>query len=781
MQVPDLVSAVIGSGNEETDQEFLTEVRHISRRGLATIGVLGLLGTVFYVLLHLLFLDYQPGWSYSLDVPGAKVLVMWDKLVLAVLSLVALLAARMEAGRTHGRLILGLCVLGAACGMVVDQAAGGQSEYFVGYLTLLMFAAVGGVPFRPGQVVVMCMGILALMLIVPPILALAGYSAMPIVARQLIYWVVCSVVLTGIAILVYRSRYEEFRHRREIEKAEELVRQHAADLERSTAELELQKRTTEEQSDQLRQMEALKSRFFAGISHEFRTPITLILGPSKDALAKYGPEMDPEIRQAFALIQRSGHRLHDLVDQLLDLSRLEAGRLPLHASRQDIGAFVRGVVSIHEPIASGRRLEVSFESSLEDAEIWFDPEHLFKVFSNLLSNAVKFTADGGRIRVRVDEGSLDGDDAVAISVKDNGSGIPSDHLPLIFDRFYRVEKGDGPPPGSGVGLALVKELVELHGGEVTVVSEPGFGSEFVVTLRRDSDYLVENGFDILTGQPPHLETIVPSEAPEELGPDVAANSAPAPGCDVSLPTILVVEDNDDMRRYLRSILASHYLVLEAANGREGLRKAVTEAPALVLTDIMMPEMSGLALCSALKADEQTSHIPVVILTAKASHEALIEGLSSGADDYITKPFDATELIIRTENLIEIRSLLLKKSSVFEPQPAEVDEPSADEVFAGQVTEIVEKRLGDSNFTVDWLADEVGLSRRQLERRLRKISRLTPAGFIRLMRLKRAAQLLEKKVGTVSEVSYRVGFNDPNYFSRLFHQAFGVPPSEYPED
>ncbi|HLE56158.1 MAG TPA: hypothetical protein VJB15_03680, partial [Rhodothermia bacterium] len=179
MQVPDLVSAVIGSGKEEADQEFLTEVRHISLRGLATIGLLGLLGSLFYVLLHLLFLDYQPGWSYSLDEPGTRVLVMWDKLVLAVLSLVALLTARMRVGMTHGRLILALCVLGAAGGMVVDQAAGGQSEYFVGYLTLLMFAAVGSVPFRPGQTVIMCMAILALMLIVPPSLALAGFSARP--------------------------------------------------------------------------------------------------------------------------------------------------------------------------------------------------------------------------------------------------------------------------------------------------------------------------------------------------------------------------------------------------------------------------------------------------------------------------------------------------------------------------------------------------------------------------------------------------------------------------
>jgi YesN/AraC family two-component response regulator len=204
-------------------------------------------------------------------------------------------------------------------------------------------------------------------------------------------------------------------------------------------------------------------------------------------------------------------------------------------------------------------------------------------------------------------------------------------------------------------------------------------------------------------------------------------------------------------------------------------------PALVLTDVMMPEMNGLALCSALKADKLTSHIPVVILTAKASQEALIDGLSSGADDYITKPFDATELVLRTENLIEIRELLLKRGAVFEPQPSDVDEPSADAVFIKQVTDLVENHLGDSNFTVDWLADDIGLSRRQLERRMRKVTRITPGGFIRLMRLRRAAQLLEKKVGSVSEVSYRVGFSDPNYFSRLFHQTFGVSPSEYPED
>ncbi|MGA7304893.1 MAG: ATP-binding protein [Rhodothermales bacterium] len=776
MQVMDLVSAVIGPAKEETDVDFLEEVREQSRRGLAAIGLIGLVGTIFYVVMHVVVLDYKAGWSYASDVSGARILVMWDKLVLMLLSLGALLIARTALGRRRGRLVVALCVLAAAAAMIVDEAVGGQSEYFAGYLTLLMFAAVGGIPFRPGQSAAMCLAILTMMFILPPALALIGSAATPIVARQVIYWIVCSAVLIGITHLVYRSRYDEFRHRREIQLAEERERVHSAQLEKTAAELEAQKRTIEEQSDRLKEMEALKSRFFAGISHEFRTPITLILGPSKDALDKFGSDMDPEIQQAFALIQRSGHRLHDLVDQLLDLSRLESGRLPVHASRQDIGSFVNGVASVFSSIAASKGIDLTFENTIEDAEIWFDAEHMYKVFDNLLSNALKFTKEGGRVRVRIEEGQIDDEEAVVVTVKDNGVGIPTDQIPFIFDRFHQVEQNSGPIAGTGIGLALVRELVELHGGTVAVKSEPDFGSEFKVTLRRGSDYLIENGFELLTEQPPHLETVVRYDQfderretlPEEVG-------------GVSLPKVLVVEDNEDMRRYLRSILSEHYHVLEAADGREGLRRAAAEMPALVLTDVMMPEMNGLALCSALKADKLTSHIPVVILTAKASQEALIDGLSSGADDYITKPFDATELVLRTENLIEIRELLLKKGAVFAPQPSDVDEPSADAVFIKQVTDLVENHLGDSNFTVDWLADDIGLSRRQLERRMRKVTRITPGGFIRLMRLRRAAQLLEKKVGSVSEVSYRVGFSDPNYFSRLFHQTFGVSPSEYPED
>lgn len=776
MEVMSLVSAVIGSGREEADLDFRKEVRRLSRRGLFVIGLIGLGGTVLYALVHVVALGYRLGTSYESFAAGERVLVIWDKLVVLVASLVALLMSRTDLGRTRGRLVLALCVLAAAAAMIIDEAAGGKSQYFVGYLTLLMFAAVGGIPFRPGQAALMCFGILAMMFVLPPLLASLGPPARPIDPRQVVYWIVSSVVLVAIAHLVYNSRYEDFRHRRELERAEEREREHAERLERTAAELEMQKKTVEDQADRLKDMESLKSRFFAGISHEFRTPITLVLGPSKDALDRYGAEMDPDLQQAFALIQRSGQRLHDLVDQLLDLSRLESGRLPVHASRQDVAGFVNGVVSVFASIASSKGIELTFENTLEDTEIWFDAEHLYKVIDNLLSNALKFTGEGGRVRVRIGDGTIDGEDAVAISVKDNGVGIPQEQLAVIFDRFHQVERKGSPVAGTGIGLALVRELVELHGGTVTVTSESDFGSEFIVTLRRGSDYLIENGYELLTQQPPHLSTVIQMDRWEVPGSDTRQEEG-----DESLPKVLIVEDNADMRRYLRSILSSHYNIIEAVDGREGLRRAATEMPALVLTDVMMPQMNGLAMCAALKEDEVTSHIPVVILTAKASQEALIEGLSSGADDYITKPFDATELILRTENLIEIRNLLLNKAPLFEPEPSEIDEPSADAVFTAKVSELVEAHLGDSNFTVDWLADEVGLSRRQLERRLRKVSRLTPAGFIRLMRLRRAAQLLEKKVGSVSEVSYRVGFSDPSYFSRLFHQTFGVPPSEYPEE
>ncbi len=783
----DVVSAILGSSKEESNLAFVEEVRRLSKRGLSAIGYLGVIGTLFYVLVHVLFLNYQIGWSYpdqpcvnpcepAAAVQGAKVLVMWDKLILFVMSLAALGASRATIGFRHGRIIVAMCVLAASGSMIIDQAMGGQSEFFLGYLTLLMFAAVGGIPFQTKQAAVMCASVLGMMLVLPPVVELFGPETLLISGRQATYWIICSVVLVGIARLVYRSRYDDFRYRREIEIADEKVRKHAAQLETSTAELEQAKQQTEEQAAKLQEMEALKSRFFAGISHEFRTPITLILGPSKDVLDKFGSEMEPEIRSALALILRSGHRLHDLVDQLLDLTRLEEGRLPVHASRQDISGFVNGVASIYEPIARARHIQFDVETDLEDPEVWFDGEHMMKVFSNLISNALKFTKDGGHIRIQIRSSTIDDDDAVAVEVRDNGVGIPSDQLDLIFDRFHQIEREEVSGGGSGIGLALVKELVELHGGDVNVTSEEGFGSTFTVRFRRGSDYLIERGFDVLMQPPPHLETVIRYDRTLE-----PSDEAPIETSDATLPTILVVEDNEDMRRYLRGILTDHYNVIEAENGREGLRLAAKELPSLILTDVMMPEMNGLALCAALKSNPQTSHLPVVILTAKASQEAVIEGLSTGADDYITKPFDAAELLIRTENLIEIRNALLGNSGSTGPEPSEVDEPSADQVFENKVKEIVEEHLGDSNFTVDWLAELVMMSRRQLERRLRATSRLTPAGYIRMMRLRRAAQLLEKKVGTVAEVAYRVGFSDPNYFSRLFRQTFDVPPSEYGQD
>lgn len=776
MPLSDIAMSILGRGQEERDREFLREINEASRRGLGVIGLLGLLGTTFYVLIHVLMLGYDPGWSYPTVPTGRLILVMWDKIIIALAGLIAVLLARTTFGARHARSILAVCVLVAAAGMIVDEAVGGASEYFAGYLTLLMFGAVGAVPFRPSQAAAMCIVVFAMMFGLPPLLEALGPSTSPILGRQIVYWTVSSAVLTGIAHLVYRSRYSDYRNRLAIEQAEARLQEHNRELERSSDQLASEKRRTDEQAERLRQLEALKSRFFAGISHEFRTPITLILGPAKDVLDKHGAEIHPEVRDALGLIQRSGHRIHDLVDQLLDLSRLEAGKLPVHASRHDLSAFVEGVVSVFEAVAETRGIELVLENSVEDSEIWFDAEHLYKVFSNLLSNALKFTGESGRVRLRLTETTIDDDDAIEVSVKDSGVGIAAEDLEAIFDRFYRVERDGGAPAGSGIGLALVKELVELHGGTVSVTSEVGFGSEFIVCLRRGAEYLMAQGYELAAEQPPHLETIFHvDQAAKPDEPDIAAQE------DESRPSVLVVEDNDDLRRYLRTILSPQYNVLEARNGREGLRTAAKRIPSLVITDVMMPEMSGIALCAQLKADKATRHIPVVMLTAKASREAVIEGLSSGADDYITKPFDATELIVRTENLIEIRKLLADQTPVFEHEPADVDEPSADEVFAGQVAESVEKHLGDANFTVDWLAEEVGISRRQLERRMRKLSRLTPAGFIRLMRLKRASQLLEKKVGTVSEVAYRVGFSDPNYFSRLFHHTFGVPPSEYPPD
>ncbi len=602
---------------------------------------------------------------------------------------------------------------------------------------------------------------------------------------------------TGYVLLALGAVWTVTRYRRN-----RLLLKHRVEIDRLEAE---KLRALERiEGENLRELDHARSRFFANVSHEFRTPLTLTLGPLDDLKAGlYGPLAAPMAAQV-DLARRNARRVLDLIEQILDVARLEAGRMPLRARRLDLGTFVTGVAQGFGPLAERKGIaldvQVPDEGAGSEAAVWADPEHLQKVVSNLLSNALKFTPEGGAVRVTVaaEEG------AVRLAIRDSGPGIPAADLPHVFERFYRVDESAARmQPGTGIGLALVKELVDLHGGTIEVESEAGFGSLFMVALRRGRDHLrpedvVEDG----EGQPlyglPALA--VAALAPDEVSGDGALDGGGEDSGDEEhsddedVTTVLVVDDSAEIRAYVRRHLggsgkAGGYRVVEAADGAEGLAKARALLPDLVLSDVMMPGMDGFALCRALKADAETDFIPVVLLTARAEAEDRLAGLGEHADDYLTKPFDVRELRVRVDNLIASRRRLRERFASgaawsgsdggLHPAPVEVD--SADAVFLERVRGAVEAHLGDEDFTVERLADAVGVSRGHLHRQLKALAGQAPSEAIRTMRLERAAQLLAARAGTVSEVAYAVGFKSVAHFSNSFEMDFDCRPSAYPAE
>jgi signal transduction histidine kinase/ligand-binding sensor domain-containing protein/DNA-binding response OmpR family regulator len=546
-------------------------------------------------------------------------------------------------------------------------------------------------------------------------------------------------------------------------------------LERMVAE---RTATIARQAEKLRELDDLKSQFFANVSHELRTPLTLTLGPLQDALdGRFGP-LREELADQIQVALSNAQRLLGLVDQLLDVARLSAGRLRLRPRQGDIAAALRQRVEAFLPLAERRGIELSLAAPAEPVEAWFDEIQIEKVFDNLLANALKFTPRGGRVEVAVAEAS---DSRVEVSVRDSGPGIPADQLERIFERFYQVEATtERRWPGAGIGLALARQLAELHGGSIIVESAAGRGACFTVTLRRDRADLPTGFVD--EGAPPERGRrpagAIPSETPDEpIGPydleDFDRES--------DRTTVLVVDDHPDVRAYIRRHLEPTYRILEAADGAEGLKQARRFVPDLVISDLMMPGMDGSALLRALREDPELEFIPVILLTARASAESRMKGLREGVDDYLVKPFDPRELKARVDNLIASRQRLLARQEARPPQPLRVTEvsvTSADESFLARVQATVEERLGDSDLTVEGLAEALACDRSYLLRKLRSLTGETPSGLIRSLRLQRAEQLLRASAGAVSEIAYAVGFKSVAHFSNAFHERYGERPSAF---
>lgn len=534
------------------------------------------------------------------------------------------------------------------------------------------------------------------------------------------------------------------------------------------------------EGEQLRELDRARSRLFANVSHEFRTPLTLTMGPLDDLRAGLHGPLTPAAAEQVDLARRNAGRVLDLINEILELARAESGRETLHARRLDLGAFVGSVARTFVPLAERKAIAYDIQGLAEQVTVYADRDHLDRALSNLLSNAFKFTPNGGAVRVTV----TDDDHSARITVRDSGPGIPASDLNLVFDRFHRGRTA-GTQPGTGIGLALARELVVLHGGSIAVESEEGFGSTFTVTLRKGRSHLAND--QIVDDGLPAAWTPRGSSASQVSPPLSTATVTPNGEPDVSafdddVTTVLVVDDNAEVRTYVKQHLVPRYRVLEAVDGHQGLEMARRLLPDLVLSDVMMPVMDGYALCRALKSDPETDFLPVILLTARAEAEDKLAGLTERADDYLTKPFDVRELLARIGNIIAMRRRLRERFGAghLTMHPAPVDVAPADRVFLDQVRSAIESHLGDESYSVERLANDVAQSRGNLHRRLRELIDESPSDLIRRMRLERAAELLEAGAGSVGEIAYAVGFKSVAHFSNAFNEQHGVRPSAWRE-
>lgn len=517
------------------------------------------------------------------------------------------------------------------------------------------------------------------------------------------------------------------------------------------------------QSDTLRNLDHLKSQFFANISHEFRTPLTLLVGQIETLLYS---EPDRKRKEKLISANQNIDRLLHLINQLLDLSKLEAGKMELDPDEQNMVSFLKNHFFSFESLAEAGNISLNFSSSRARITMNFDQDKMEKVFYNLFSNACKFTGPGGRIDVAV---NIPQPDIVEIRVKDSGIGISEERLPYIFDRFYQADSSNTRKyEGTGIGLSLAYELIALHHGTIDVNSEEGVGTEFIIRLPYQADLDSDSPDESFSRQ-------VNGEAASPVTEETNAEGLLSDNGEL----VLIVEDNKEVRTFIRDQLCEDYNILEAANGLEGIAVSRDTIPDLIITDLMMPEMDGHEFSVKIRGDEKTSHIPIIMLTAKAGQAPKIEGLEAGVDAYLTKPFHVKELQIRVKALIEQRKNLKKRfSSATYFKPSVVAKSSVDQSFISRAIEIIDNRIADEDFLVEDFAELLNMSASQLNRKLNALIDQPAGTFIRSVKLQRGAELLNQTNKTVSEICFEVGFNEPSYFARAFKKQFGKSPKEF---
>jgi signal transduction histidine kinase/DNA-binding response OmpR family regulator/ligand-binding sensor domain-containing protein len=539
------------------------------------------------------------------------------------------------------------------------------------------------------------------------------------------------------------------------------------------------------QAEKLSEVDHMKSRFFANISHEFRTPLTLILEPVHSIIKNIE---DKNIKKKLDIVYRNANRLKGLVNQLLDISKLEAGKMDLKVKEMDIIPVLRKLVLSFTSMAEMKKITLKFTSKIKSLLVFIDFDKFEKIINNLLSNAIKFSPEKGKVEVQLQDNYLPDKENqhtdMQIVVSNTGSFIPKDQLDKIFDRFYQghnSNKKDGQ--GTGIGLALTRELVELHHGSIYVKSsKKGVHTKtiFIITLplgreRYSKDEIIERSQDVDKNYEPVLplyETICVEES--EIRAEEKEKFIDPPKS-----MVLLIEDNTDMCRYIRDSLQNDFHIDLAVNGEKGFHLATSKVPDLIISDIMMPNMDGYQVCQKIKSDLRTSHIPVILLTARAELNDKLTGLSLGADDYIPKPFSIDELRIRIKNLIEQREKLRKRFShdiLFGIQ--DLSFTQTDEQFLENILKAIQQHISDPHFKVQVLSEAIGINQTTLNQKLQALTGQSPHNFIRLIRLKKAALLLRQKTVNVTAVAYEVGYKSLSHFAKAFKEQFGETPSKF---
>lgn len=576
-------------------------------------------------------------------------------------------------------------------------------------------------------------------------------------------WAYLFYFLSAAAIIAYLLSL--YRKRIKLQTALKYEKKHAEDVENVTQ---------------------AKLRFFTDISHELRTPITIIIGQVE--LLLQSQVAGTQLHNSILKVYKNCLQLKDLITEILDFRKLEQGHVHLKASEQNLVSFLYDHYLTFRAVAVQNKITYKFIKKEDEIPVWFDARLLWKVMNNLVSNAFKHTPSKGEIKITV---YCEGDEVV-VEVTDNGEGIDAESIHKIFARFYQIEQGDyRKDSGSGIGLSLTKGIVELHHGSIEVRSRQGIETTFTIRLKKGNKHFTkeemletpeQNQSALVEGQSESNQLLLAKALKKETITEEEAG----PGLTAETETrkysrkVLVVEDNDELRDMLASLFAAFYQVIQASDGQEGLEKARQEMPDLIISDVLMPRLSGTELCRSIKSDMETCHIPVVLLTAKATAESAIEGLNTGADDYITKPFSTEMLISRCNNLLNSRLQLQEKYSR-RPQdiPVEMGNNLVDKMFVDEAVRIIRENMAEPEFNVEMLVRIMGGSRTKLFAKLKAVSGCTPNDFIQDLRLKEAALLLKDNLLlNITEVSERVGFSSPQYFRKCFKEKYHVTPLEY---